>query len=242
MQIIRINSRLPQVYRICQTSPASTRKMSLFPRFVTNEFAPMWRLMDDYANHVISTSGRQGLGASPLASTTSLRSFQPRFDIKENKDSYELYGELPGIEQKDINIEFTDAQTLSIKGRTEHVREEGQRPSGLIEGQEEAARITEGGEQSSYHKPTVEDDGATSGALEKTSESEQEPAKEVTETPSKPESQYWLSERSFGEFSRTFAFPSRVDQDNVKASLKNGILSIVVPKTSAPTSKRINVE
>ncbi|KAG0153577.1 hypothetical protein PDIDSM_2231 [Penicillium digitatum] len=53
---------------------------------------------------------------------------------------------------------------------------------------------------------------------------------------------FWASERSVGEFQRVFSFPTSVDQHNVKASLKHGILSIEVPKASAATSKKITIE
>ena len=53
---------------------------------------------------------------------------------------------------------------------------------------------------------------------------------------------YWVSERSVGEFHRAFSFPSRVNQDEVKASLKNGILNVVVPKAPSYKAKRIDVE
>jgi len=213
--------------------------MAFFPRFIENEFAPardLFRLMDDYASHVQT---RGGNGTNTSLSRT-FRSFTPKFDVKENKESYELHGELPGIEQKNISIEFTDAQTLTIKGRTEHSREEGTRPAGLLgEGSQEPAKITDGA-NNGYHKPSVEDEAQMSGAnpeantqVQKSSEQQQQQA---------PQSKYWVSERSVGEFARTFAFPSRVDQDNVKASLKDGILSIVVPKAPAPTSKRISIE
>jgi len=218
--------------------------MSLFPRFVQSEFAPMFRLLDDYANHAISTSGRTG-GFGPSALSSSLRSFQPKFNVTENKDAYELHGELPGIEQKDINIEFTDPQTLTIKGQTHHVHEEGQPPTGFIEGQAEQGKITEG-EGEHYHKPTVEDETQMSGANPDAAKGTEGESTEVTQQqqqqPKQSESRYWIREMSSGSFARTFAFPTRVDQDAVKASLKNGILSIVVPKAAAPQSKRINVE
>lgn len=214
--------------------------MSLFPRFVDNDFAPMFRLMDDYANHVL-TSGRPNAGSSALS--TSLRSFQPKFDLKENKDSFELHGELPGVESKDVTIEFSDPQTLTIKGRTENHREEGERPAGFIEGDDGKNRIVEGGESISYHKATVEDDAAMSGANPEAAKSTE--ISKTTKGPqqvAQPKSRYWVSERSVGEFSRVFQFPTRVSQDDVKASMKNGILSIVVPKAAPPVSKRINIE
>ncbi|KAK8204331.1 hypothetical protein M8818_005176 [Zalaria obscura] len=247
MQAIRNNSRLPQVYRIVKSTPAQVRNMSLFgsfgPRFPSGEFAPLFRLLDDYASHVTKN---EFPGVSQ-----SLRSFTPRFDVREVKDAYELHGELPGIAQKDINIEFTDPQTLTIKGRTERHTERGTPPSAAIEGQAEQGRITSGEEGSHYHKATVEDEDANmSGALPSDSNSQQastsqEVAKsdqQQQQVQQRPESRYWVSERSVGEFHRTFSFPSRVDQDNVKASLKDGILSIIVPKATTPSTRRINIE
>ena len=52
----------------------------------------------------------------------------------------------------------------------------------------------------------------------------------------------WATERSIGRFQRVFKFASRVNQDNVKANLRNGILSIVVPKETSFSSKKITVE
>lgn len=43
---------------------------------------------------------------------------------------------------------------------------------------------------------------------------------------------YLISERTFGDFERRFTFPVSIDQDGVRASMKNGILTIVVPKKS----------
>lgn len=53
---------------------------------------------------------------------------------------------------------------------------------------------------------------------------------------------YWLSERSVGEFHRNFAFPGYVDQDKVKVSLKDGILSLAVPKVTTSGTKKVNTK
>ena len=247
MQTYRISNKLPQAYRIIKVVPQVTpvRTMFSFPRFPSGEFAPLFRLLDDYASHQIS---RQGDDFGNFGNLSQLRSFQPRFDVKEVKDGYELHGELPGVDQKDIQIEFTDAQTLSIKGRTERHRESGTPPAAL-EGQQEKGRITSGDEtpdtSSHYQKPTVEDENAAQSTNTEqqitTTDNENQQVQQQTEQ-QRPQSRYWVSERSVGEFSRSFAFPSRVDQDNVRASLKDGILSIVVPKASAPTTRKINIE
>ncbi len=39
-----------------------------------------------------------------------------------------------------------------------------------------------------------------------------------------------LNERQIGECQRSFTFPTEVDSDDMKASLANGLLRIVVPK------------
>ena len=253
MQNYRITNKLPQAYRIIKITPqpATTpiRTMFSFPRFASaGEFAPLFRLLDDYASHQTSRCG----GSDDLSNFSQLRSFQPRFDVKEVKDSYELHGELPGVEQKDIQIEFTDAQTLSIKGRSERHRESGSPPTTsavAFEGQhQENGRITDSSSDTSsthYQKPSVEDENTSTEHQQLTTSptnDNQIQQQQQQQQPQPPQSHYWVSERSIEEFSRSFAFPSRVDQDNVKASLKDGILSIVVPKASVPVTRKIEIE
>jgi len=194
--------------------------MSLFPRF-TQEFAPIFRLFDEYDRQAFRGMDRQ---------LQSVHSFTPKFDVKETKDGYELHGELPGIDQKNVNIEWTDNNTLTISGRHERVREEGQRPQNFIENGDQQKKLE--------HQPTVEDE-PTESANKDSQVTKQSEQQEVAEA---PKAKYWVSERSVGEFHRSFAFPARVDQDAVKASLKDGILSIMVPKATAPQSRKINIE
>lgn len=204
--------------------------MSLFPRFPQGDFAPLFRLLDDYDVH---RSGR----ADGTGSSSAVRSFQPKFDVREIKEAYELQGELPGINQKDVSIEFVDPHTLVIKGRVERESHRGDDDS-----QPSAGRITDADQSSSYHKASVEEEGASSESKQDTSGSEDKQVAHADEHAHQNKLKYWVSERSVGEFHRSFTFPTRVDQDAVKASMKNGILNIVVPKAPAPTSKRINIE
>lgn len=46
-------------------------------------------------------------------------------------------------------------------------------------------------------------------------------------------------ERSYGKFSRSFQLPSNVDPAGVKASFKNGVLTIQVPKAEEAKSRQI---
>src|SRR5215471_15389907 len=52
---------------------------------------------------------------------------------------------------------------------------------------------------------------------------------------------YYAFERSYGNFTRTFTLPSEIDAAHVKAELKNGELTVVVPKAPAAVAKRIPV-
>lgn len=56
------------------------------------------------------------------------------------------------------------------------------------------------------------------------------------------EENYYQVERSYGTFQRTFPLPSNVDQDNVKAKFKEGVLEVVIPKISHEDRKVIKVE
>jgi HSP20 family protein len=52
---------------------------------------------------------------------------------------------------------------------------------------------------------------------------------------------YYACERSYGSFSRSFTLPDQADVAHVKAELKSGELTIVVPKAPAAVAKRIPV-
>jgi HSP20 family protein len=41
---------------------------------------------------------------------------------------------------------------------------------------------------------------------------------------------YYMHERSFGSFQRSFPVPDGVDADNIEATFKNGVLSVTLPK------------
>ena len=57
----------------------------------------------------------------------------------------------------------------------------------------------------------------------------------------KEEETYYRVERSYGYFSRTVELPAEVEQNNVEASYKRGILKIKLRKTKSSETKRIRV-
>jgi HSP20 family molecular chaperone IbpA len=83
--------------------------MALFPR-IPSAFGPYRSEMGPFFNLFNDTFSQL-----QMLSDTASRTFAPKFDVKEAKDSYILEGELPGIDQKDVIVEFADDQTLTIK-------------------------------------------------------------------------------------------------------------------------------
>ncbi|KAI2473547.1 HSP20-like chaperone [Annulohypoxylon bovei var. microspora] len=223
----------------------TTAKMSMFgPRFYTPaepNFTGLFRLIDDFDKYQNngSTVAQGGRHARHLPT------FTPKFDLRETENNFELHGELPGIEKENVHVEFTDAQTIVVRGRIERTYQSGTPPAGFLEKAPEASgTIAEAPQELEHHdkahQPTVEDDTecAPTPSTPATTVAETEKDK-VAEQPKQPQHKFWVSERSVGEFSRTFQFPSRVDTDNVAASLDNGILSVVVPKAKKHEGRRI---
>jgi len=195
--------------------------MSLFPKSLYEpdaSFTPLFRLLDDFDNYSRQT------GASPfgIGGSSGTAFWRPKFDVREFNGSYELHGEFPGVNKDDIHIEFPEPQALSIHGKTERTYSSGTPPPGRIEDVSDKPSITESGD----------------GVGNNPSSSAQDAAKGTSET---EQPKYWLRERKVGEFSRTFNFPAPVEQDNISAKFKDGILSISVPKAQKPQPRRIAI-
>ena len=206
--------------------------MSLFaPRHNMNApgFSSLFRMLDDFDKHAQSAFEQPG-SLFPASSTIGRSAFSPKFDITEHEKHYLLQGELPGVPQENINIEFTDPQTMVIRGHAEHVRTEGDpsmAPAGMrIEGAKEQGKIESADKKNNGENTTMV---------------QQQNGGETKEN-KKPKTKYWLSERSFGEFSRVFNFPAGVNQDAVEAKLEHGVLNIVVPKVEKKGGRRVEIK
>jgi HSP20 family protein len=98
-----------------------------------------------------------------------LQAFTPRLDLVDTKDALKIKAELPGLEEKDVEIALEKDQ-LVIKGekRNEHKEEH--------------------------------------------------------------DTQFYF-ESSFGQFERRIALPQGIDRDRISADFKNGVLTVLVPKS-----------
>ncbi|KAK0730573.1 HSP20-like chaperone [Lasiosphaeris hirsuta] len=214
--------------------------MSLFPRgFYGSEsdpsFTNLFRLLDDFDSY--SRAAQNQPGGGHQRRQPAAPSFTPKFDVRETEDAYELHGELPGINREHVNIEFTDSHSIIIRGRIERSYTSGTPPATLTSGTAIGGSITEKGEEDVSHKARVENEEVEQ-AKEKATELAKTGGRQNEKTPA---AKYWVSERSVGEFSRTFNFPARVDQDAIVAHLNNGILHIKVPKSKKNETRRIAI-
>lgn len=55
------------------------------------------------------------------------------------------------------------------------------------------------------------------------------------------EKNYRRIERAYGSFSRSFKLPTAVDAENIKASFKNGLLTVSVPKAEVAKARKITI-
>lgn len=106
---------------------------------------------------------------SSLLNKDRLGSFSPKIDISNDDSSIEVNAELPGLDEKDIQVSLQE-DVLTIKG-------------------------------------------------EKKSEDE------------KKSKDFYRLERRFGSFERSIKVPQEIDAENIKASFKNGVLNVFLPKS-----------
>jgi HSP20 family molecular chaperone IbpA len=188
-------------------------------------------MLDDFDKYAQQVGGNIGSSLIPSSSSGGMETFNPKFDVTEEDNTYTLQGELPGVDPKNVDIEFTDPQTLVISGHSERSHTEGD-PNLRIGSSTESKKI-EGSE--SKDKSTSKDKSKSKDTSKDTSSKD-----ESSENKSTP--RYWLSERSYGEFSRVFNFPQNIDQDKVSAKFDHGVLDIKVPKSEKKGSHKISIE
>lgn len=64
----------------------------------------------------------------------------------------------------------------------------------------------------------------------------------ATREEKKEEGKYFRREITRGEFQRVVSLPDNVDNDNAKASFKDGILKVTIPKTEKSKRKSIEIK
>lgn len=142
----------------------------------------MDRLMDRFDVGFRWPSVRQLFDMSPLTQgETSFAFNTPAVDVSEDDKGFKVTAELPGLDEKNIEVAVTNHR-LSIKGEKRQEKEE-------------------------------------------------------------KDKNHYLSERSYGSFTRSFNLPEGVDTDKIVAEFSKGVLTVTLPKTAeAQKQKKIDVK
>lgn len=129
------------------------------------------RLFDDFHPFDFRLPSTRSLFGRDLPSLHNAGwSVAPAMDLVEKDKEYEITAELPGIDEKNVEIRLAN-RTLTIKG-------------------------------------------------------------EKTEQKEDKEKDYYLSERRYGSFQRSFQLPEGVDADKIEANFAKGVLTVKLPKTA----------
>jgi HSP20 family protein len=142
--------------------PASTRGWHPFESL----HREIDRLFDDFG--LGWPSGRSLFATEPLFRREMTWQKMPAVDIVESEKAYEITADLPGMDEKNIEVKVTDG-VLTIKGEKQEEKEEKKKD-------------------------------------------------------------YYLQERSFGSFQRSFELSESIDTDKIEASFKKGVLTVKLPK------------
>lgn len=157
-------------------------------------------------------------------------------DLKESKSQYELVAELPGVNKEDVNIEVKDDRTLIITGKMGH--------EDASEGDASMSSFGDQGDEAATAPQIDESDGVVPSGAERMQrdKASQQMKLSVSKAEAGDLERYWNSERILASFQRSITFPSPFQTDKIQARLKNGLLSVTLPKVPERKGIQINVD
>lgn len=212
---------------VSQYDPDSFGFSQPFPSLFNDTFNQLDQLSSELDYHLAQTFGSQDQATNWQRLLTST----PKFDVKETAAAYILEGEIPGVSKSDISLTWADDNTLVLKTQTSTFMEHNPNPTpaATIEQKSEFASSSNDAEISPAEMSSADPDATksenTDSAIAKTRDQSTDVAKSAPASPT-----YHLTERTHSKFQRVFSFAGQVNHDEVKASLKDGVLTVTVPK------------
>jgi HSP20 family molecular chaperone IbpA len=234
------------------------------PRTVYHSQAssPLYRLLSD-----VDRFSRRTPEVCYVYRAAAPKPWQPRFDAQETANVFLIRGELPGLTKENITIDFPEPQKMVIRGRlvegSQDPAPQAAAQPELAQPEPEVpaaptSPVSETSSRKSY-QATVEDSDenddfdvvSNCSEQEKEQEKPQQPAaapvkpqaqaqaKPTQQPQPQPQPQPQHKQRVVREFTRTYTFPSPVNYDATTADLKDGLLTVVVPKPQKPEPRRI---
>lgn len=188
-------------------------------------FTTLFRLLDDFDTYSREVQSEEKPEGRPQGGRHR-RGPRPRFDIRETQDAYELYGEVPGIERKDVHVELMQQNVLLIKGYIARPYDS-PRPQKGDCSEEKKCDECKCPEGKPCDKPCPKDQKCACH------EGKEDPNATV---------RFLQRERLVGEFAREFAFPGPLSEFDITASLEGGILKVVAPKQQPSKGRKIEIK
>ena len=137
-----------------------------------NPLAQLHREVDRLFENAFRGFGLSPLGSDLLSPLSSTGFLKPQVDVGATDKEYSITVEVPGVTEKDVNIEVTN-NTMTIRGEKKQEKEE-------------------------------------------------------------KDKNYYRVERSYGSFQRVLSLPEDADQGDIRATFKNGILTVKMGRKALP--------
>jgi HSP20 family protein len=112
-----------------QTTPAQRRSNQLAPTSYFRPFSNFFRDMDEIFDHQLQSFGL----ASVPVSFQALSPFQPQLDIAAQDGAYTLTVEVPGVNEKDIELHVSEEGQLVIRGEKKSQTEDKRKDYEFVE-------------------------------------------------------------------------------------------------------------
>lgn len=149
----------------------------------------------------------------------------PAVNIRETEDSFQIELAAPGLRKEDFQVKV-ERNILTISAHHEEMREE----DNPLTAQNQP-------EGQNPNKSEVADQTQTAGQGPPAATVTQEAPKGQSAVQTQPSTavqqqtpRYTRREFSYATFQRSFTLPEHVDTENIKATYKDGILTVTVPK------------
>ena len=141
------------------------------------------RLFEDFDGGFFRSPFRRSvLDVAPFWGRNVKWPAMPAVDVTDTEKAYEITADMPGMDEKNIEVKVSDG-VITLKGEKQEEKEEKKKD-------------------------------------------------------------YYLRERNYGSFERSFQVPEGVDTDKIEASFKKGVLSVTLPKKpeAQKSAKKIDVK
>jgi len=199
------------------------KKKVTFPMSLISPFSPVnpwWYDTDSSAWDILADHPFFNINSSFFREANLGR--DNRTNVTELENEYKVEVEVPGYEKAELDVEFAlDGRSVTISGKRETSFEEESPAEESKEGKEKEEKKEKPEKEKKHRWLTRRSrETAVGRAIPR----------------------YWVSERSVGEFSRTFRFAAPVNSEKATARLENGVLTLIIPKTAGPSGQKVTIE